>query len=414
MRSCHLSLAGFLLGLVPVQAGDWPAFRGPAGDGLAVNEPLPEKIDPAKAKWTTPIEGKGWSSPVVANGKIFLTTAIPSGNANPPDQILTVLCLDALNGKILWSKTVFSLEGAKAPRIHSKNSHASPTPICHKGRVFVHFGHLGTACLDESGEILWKIPGLYSKPVHGNGGSPILVDEKLIFSCDGLDAQKLVALQASTGKVLWSTARDAKPSKPFSFSTPTLIEVNGKKQVISQGSDMVGGYDPESGKEIWRLRYQGYSIIPKPVFSNGLLFFSTGYDKAVLYAIRTDGTGDVTDTHVAYKVERNAPHTPSPLVFGKELYLVADNGVASCLDAATGKVHWQERLAGAYSASPMISQGRIYFQSEEGKSSVARTGTKFELVSTSDFADRTLASYAVADGQLLVRTEKKLLALPLK
>src|SRR5262249_29243668 len=201
-----------------------------------------------------------------------------------------------------------------APAIHSKNSHASPTPLFHDSRLFVHFGHMGTACLDLTGKTIWRNNELKYNPVHGNGGTPILVDDKLIFSCDGGDQPFDVALNATPGKQVWRTDRRNNPPKKFSFSTPLLITVNGKKQVISPGSEAVMAYDPANGREIWRVRYRGYSVIPRPVYGHGLLFISTGYEVPTLLAIRPEGAGDVTKSHIAWSTRQNAPHTPSVLL----------------------------------------------------------------------------------------------------
>ncbi len=409
-----LSVAGAMF-ISQAQAESWTSFRGPTGDGHVKGEKLPDSFKPGQELWKQAIPGKGWSTPAVVAGKIFLTTAIPTGEGAMVNQSLEAMCLNGSDGKVVWKTPIFEQKAETAPKIHGKNSHASPSPIWHENKIYVHFGHMGTACLDEQGKILWKVPGLYTKPVHGNGGSPILVDDMLIFSCDGTDAQKVVAIKIKDGSLVWSTDRQASPTKPFSFSTPELIEVNGKKMVISPASDMVGAYDPKTGKEIWRVKYKGYSVIPKPLFANGLVFISTSYDRPSLYAIKPDGKGDVTETHVAWKLEKNIPHTPSLIAEGPDLFMVADNGMASCVEAATGKVHWgPERIDGAYSSSPVISDGKIYFQNEEGKTTVVKAARTFQKIATSDMGERTLASFAVADGKLFVRTEKSLFAFTLK
>jgi outer membrane protein assembly factor BamB len=194
----------------------------------------------------------------------------------------------------------------------------------------------------------------------------------------------------------------------MSFHTQLLIEVDGKRQVISAGSDVVAAHDPKTGEEIWRVRYDGYSVIPRPVFGHGLLFIGTGYDRPTLIAVRPDGKGDVTETHVAWRMTKNAPHTPSPLLVGDELYVVSDGGIATCLDAKTGQVHWSERLGGGFSASPLEADGKVYFQNEAGVGLVVKAGTKYEPLAKNDLKERTLASYAAADGALFIRTAKHL------
>jgi outer membrane protein assembly factor BamB len=391
-----------------VRAEDWPGFRGPTGQGIVREGSMPVEWSSKTATWKQPMSGNGWSSPVIVGGKIYLTSAVPGQEGFS----LRALCLETKTGKTLWDTEVFK-EAAGAPKPHSKNSHASPTPIVEGDRLFVHFGHLGTACLDLSGKVLWKNVQRYS-PVHGNGGTPVLVDGLVIFSCDGASSPYVVALDAATGKEVWKKPRQGNADRKFSFSTPLVIEVKGAKdvtkahQVISPGSNQVTAFDPKTGNPIWTVTYDGYSVIPRPVYGHGMVFLSTGYNSPSLLAIKPDGTGDVTKTHVAWTARKGAPHTPSPLLVGDELYMVSDGGVASCLDAKTGKVHWSERIGGGYSASPIYASGKVYFQSEDGVTTVVKAGTKFEEVAKNKLNERTLASFAVADGALYLRTDKNL------
>ena len=373
---------------------------------------LPTIWSPDKnVAWKQEIPGKGWSSPVVAGGRVYLTTAVPGDGG---DQSLRTLCLDAAKGNIAWNKEIFHQDGANSPSIHSKNSHASPTPLVRDGKLFVHFGHQGTACLDLDGRILWRNATLRYAPVHGNGGSPILVENLLVFSCDGGDQAFVVALSTEDGSVRWKTPRTVEASKKFSFSTPLLIDAGGRRQIISPGSNEVCAYDPADGKEIWRVRYNGYSVIPRPVYGHGLVFICTGYERPSLLAIRADGKGDVTDTHIVWKTSKAVPHTPSLLLAGKELYMVSDSGVASCLDARTGAVHWQQRLGGNYSASPLLAGNKIYFQSEQGTAMVVQAGKQFKLLAKNALDERTLATPAAANGALFIRTENHLYRIGLR
>ncbi len=414
MFSAHLVV---LLVRPAVAADDWPEFRGPDRQGHADVNNLPLRWGPKKnVTWRIEVDGQGWSSPSLAQGRLYLTAAVPilrtepepaSEEADKPDWSLRALCFDAASGRKIWDKEVFLQPGAKAPRIHRKNSHASPTPLIDQDRLYVHFGHLGTACLTTAGETIWKRTISY-KPVHGNGGSPALADGKLVFSVDGAVRRSVLALDAGTGKTIWEHDRPLDPKKHFSFSTPQVIDVNGQQQVISPGSDVVEGLDLQTGQSIWYLQYDGYSVIPRPVFAHGLVFLGTGYDRPKVLAIDPTGTGEVTNSHLRWSLTRGAPHTPSLLVVGQALYMVSDRGVASCVDALTGSVHWQKRLGGNYSASPVLADGRIYFQSEEGKATVIEPKTKYSQLAVNDLQERTLASYAVGDGAIFIRTAQAL------
>jgi outer membrane protein assembly factor BamB len=406
-----LCVWGFLLtiGVLPAGTANWPQFRGPAGDGLSAELKLPIEWGPSKnVVWKQPIAGKGWSSPVIFEGRIYLTSAVPRPDGSKGDVSLRALCLSADTGKTIWDSEVFPQPAKGAPSIHGKNSHASPTPIISDGRIYVHFGHQGTACLDLDGKVLWTNRSLPYRPVHGNGGSPICLDDLLIYSADGGDTRFVIALDRRTGLLRWKTERTWASTSKFSFSTPLEITVGKQKQIVSAASDAVVAYGPVDGREIWRVRYSGYSVIPKPVYAHGLVYVCTGYPAPALLAIRPDGHGDVTDTHVAWKLKKSVPATPSVLVVGNELYLVSDAGMASCVDARTGNVYWQQRLGGHYSASPLFAGGRIYFQSEEGVGTVIMAGTKFEQVGKNDMEERSLASFAAADGALFIRTEHNL------
>lgn len=392
----------------PSFALDWPQFRGPSGDGISevTSSPL-EWSATEHVVWKQLIPGTGWSSPVLSQDKLYLTTAITdiSGAVS-----LRALCLDATDGQIKWNVEVFSPETGAAKQVHTKNSLASPTPIIHADRLYVHFGHMGTAALDLDGKIIWKQAALRYPPRHGNGGSPVLVNDLIVFNCDSEKEPFLTALDQTSGEVRWKTDRNSSALKTFSFSTPLVIEVDGTQQIVSPASGFVGGYDPQDGREIWRVKYgEGYSVVPRPVFSQGLLYVASGYDKPVLLAIDPKGAnGDVTESHVKWIHEKGAPLTPSPLVVGEELYFVSDAGVASCLDAQSGKVHWTERLGGNYSASPIFAAGRVYFQSEDGLTTVLAAGESFQLLATNDLEERTLASAAVSENALFLRSENHL------
>jgi outer membrane protein assembly factor BamB len=394
------------------RAEDWPDYRGPTGQGHYAGNGLPVEWSTTKnVAWKQPIAGMGWASPIVLKGRVYLTTAVPAEDSKKKDQSLCAVCLDAATGKRHWQTEVFHQDGKKAPPIHKKASHASPSPLTDGERLYVHFGHQGTACLDLAGNVLWRNTELHYAPVHGNGGSTILVGDRLIFAVDGGDKQFMVALDKTTGKVAWRTDRHCEAPKKFSFGTPLAITVAGKTQVVCPFSHGVAAYDPMDGAEIWRVQTDGYSVIPRPVFGHGLVYLSSGYDRPTLLAIRPDGKGDVTDSHIAWSTTKGAPHTPSPLLVGDELYTISDTGNASCVDARTGKVHWQKRVEGNFSASPMYADGKIYLQSEEGVGTVLRAGKKYEVLAENPMAERTFASYAAADGAIFLRTETMLYCL---
>jgi outer membrane protein assembly factor BamB len=272
----------------------------------------------------------------------------------------------------------------------------------------VHFGHQGTACFDLRGKPIWKNRELSYPPVHGAGGTPILVGEALIFSCDGGSDPFITALHCETGTVLWKTPRQTDAAKKFSFSTPTLITLDGQQQVVSVGSNMVCGLEPATGREIWQVRFDGYSVIPKPIFEHGLIYVCTGYNTPSLLAIRPNGKGDLTDTGVVWTATRGVPHTPSLLLVNDLLFMVSDKGVASCLEAKTGKQVWQERLGGDFSASPLYSDGRVYFCNEEGTTFVVKASRTFEKLAENSIGERTLASFGVSGNSLLIRGDKHL------
>jgi outer membrane protein assembly factor BamB len=400
--ACFLTLALSLT----LNAADWFQFRGPGGQGHS-DAKLATEWGPSKnVTWRKELPGAGWSSPVVVGGKIYLTSAVPQGDG----QSLRALCLDAKSGSIAWDVEVFK-QDSSAAKIHKKNSHASSTPVVEGDKVYVHFGHMGTACLKAAdGSKVWAKQELKYNPVHGNGGSPIVAGKNLVFNIDGTDKQMVVALDKTNGKVAWQTPRNNKTgANPFSFSTPLLIDVKGQEQLISAGSGVVMSLDAKSGKEIWRATYgSGYSVVPRPVYANGLVYVCTGYNTPTLVAIKPDGKGDVTGTHVAWTVKKNVPHNPSPLVVGDAVYMVSDAGLLSCLDAKTGAERWNERVEKAYSSSPIYAGGLIYILSEDGSTTVFKPGDAYDPIATNKLGEKTQASCAVEGDALFLRTEKAL------
>ena len=396
-------LAGALRihGAPEVNSNDWPQFRGPTGQGHSTETGLPiEWSESRNVVWKTPVPGRGWSSPVVADGRIWLTTATKDKGAS-----LRALAYDVENGRELINVEVFRLRSADLT--NPKNSHASPTPIVEGDRVYVHFGAQGTAALSTSGEIIWKTRLPYESQ-HGNGGSPALYGDLLIVSCDGSDDAFVAALDKRTGKTRWRASR----RQPFdqAYSTPLVIRVGERDEIVSVGAYRAAAYDPETGKEIWRVSYaDGFSNVPRPVYGHGLVYIATGFQQPSLLAVRADGTGDVTKTHIAWTLRRAAPLTPSPLLVGDELYVVNDGGIATCLNAKTGEPRWIQRLVGGnYSASPVLADGRIYFLSESGVATVIAPGKEFRRLATNTLDGDTLASMAIAAGSIFIRTDSHL------
>jgi outer membrane protein assembly factor BamB len=382
-------------------SGQWPQFRGVDGQGHSDEKGLPlEWSETRNIAWKVPVPGRGWSSPVIAGGRVWLTTATPAKR----DTSLRLIAFDAETGRTALDVEVFKAPGSML--LNPKNSFASPTPIVEGDRVYVHFGAEGTAALSTSGDIVWKTRFSYESQ-HGNGGSPELVGDLLILNCDGFDQAFVVALDKRTGKTRWRADRREPHSQ--AYSTPLLIHTGDRDQLVSVGAFTASAYDPQNGKEIWRVSYpQGFSNVPRPVYGDGLVFIATGFNQPTLLAVRPDGKGDVTRSGVAWTLSRGAPLTPSPVIVGDELYVISDNGIASCLDARTGAVRWQQRLGNGYSASPLAADGRLYFLDEDGRTTVLKAGTSGEHLAENVLTGPALASIGVAGQSLFIRTASSL------
>lgn len=380
--------------LTALTQSDWPEFRGPTGQGLSYEKGLPVSWGEARnVKWKSAIPGRGWSSPAILGDRIWVTSATESGKS------LRAICIDRSSGSIIKDVEVIRLRSVG--EINSKNNEASPTPVLEGDRVYVHYGAYGTACLTSDGEIVWKTRLDYSHAQHGPGGSPVIYDDLLIVSCDGQETQFVVALDKTTGKTRWKKFREGYQA----YTTPLVIRQPGGDQLISPGAFRATSYDPRTGKELWYVRYgEGFSNVPRPVFGNGLVYICTGFQQPSLLAVRINGKGDVTKSQVAWSTNRGVPLTPSPLLVGEELYLVTDTGIASCLDAQTGVEHWRARIGGNHSASPLFADGRIYFLNEDGESVVIEPGKQFKVIGTNTLDGQTLASMAVSDGSLFIRS----------
>ncbi len=388
---------------IGLRANDWPEFRGPTGQGHADDADVALTWSETEhVAWKAPVPGLGWSSPVVAGGRLWVTTAMPEGAGSS----LRLLAYDVATGENTRDVEVFG--STEVNPLNPKNSLASPTAVLDPDgeRIYVHFGATGTAAVTPEGEIVWRKRFPYVSQ-HGNGGSPILHEGRLIVSIDGYDTAYLVAVDARTGEEQWRSMRPDPVSQ--AYSTPIVIDVDGRALIVNVSAFRTSAHDPATGDQVWEVVYpNGFSNVPRPVYGHGMVYLSTGFQTPTLLAVRADGEGDVTRTHVAWRLRRGAPLTPSPLLVGDELYLVTDFGIATCVDARTGEIHWQERLGGNHSASPLYAGGRVYFQNEEGVTTVLAPGPEYRELARNRLDGATLASMAVSDGAFFVRTDSHL------
>lgn len=389
---------------VNLNAGDWPQFRGPNSDGHVVDSVIPmEWSDTKNVNWKISLPGLGWSSPVVVDDRIFITTAVPQGEG----LSLRAMALDAQTGQAVWDREVRAVE--KSPAIHTKNSHASPTPMVRDGSVFVYFGAQGIARLAaSSGELQWSCFELDYPPVHGNGGSPVFRDGKLVIVCDGSNSPFVAAIDGKSGKVAWKTPRSVKAGISHSFVTPTVAVVDGRSQVLAPGPDHFAAYDLSNGEELWRVLAPGWSVVPQPAIGHGLVIYNHDYDHPELMAVKLGGKGDVTESHIVWRIKKSAPSTPSPLLVGDKLYFISDSGIASCVDARTGEQHWIERLGGNYSASPIYVNNHVLFLSEAGTATWVKAERKFVMLGKNEIPGRTLATPAFSENAMYLRTDEHL------
>lgn len=407
MLRCIIAAALFVGPLTTLAQENWPQFRGPRGDGHAVGVDVPARwSETSNVLWKTPVHGRGWSSPVVFGDQVWLTTSTPDGHS------LFVLCIDLNTGEVLIDRRIF--EVAQPQDIHLTNSHASPTPVIEPGRVYVHFGSYGTACLEtDNAQIVWKRRDFPCNHWRGPGSSPILFEDLMIVHFDGYDYQYVVALDKETGRTKWRVDRDIdyqtdNGDYKKAFCTPTIIEVDGEKQLISPAARAAIAYNPYSGAEIWRIHYPNHSATARPLYGHGLVFINSGFGKAELYAVRPTGEGDITNSHVAWTVKRSIGSKPSHLLVDDLVYVIHDGGTASCLEAKTGTLVWKERIGGNYSASPVYADGKIYFMNEEGVTTVIKPGREYIQIAENQLDDGSMASPAVVDDSLLIRTKSHL------
>ena len=385
-------------------ADNWPEFRGPRGDGSSTATDLPVTwSETENVKWKTPVHGKGWSSPVIWGDQIWLTTATPDGKE------LSAVCLNRETGKVLYDLLPFKI-ASPAPLSNSMNSYASPTPAIEAGRVYVHWGSAGTACLDtKTGKTLWARQDLPCNHWRGPGSSVILVGKLLVLTFDGYDQQYLAALDKETGDTVWRTDRNIDYGSDDGdgkkgYSTPIVIDVAGQAQLVSPSAGATIAYRPDTGKEIWRVRSGGMNAAGRPLFGNGLVYCTTAAGGWQLFAVNPDGQGDIGNRNVAWKSGKSVPTRSSQILIDDLLFMVNDTGVLSCFDAKTGDVVWQKRTEGAFSASPIYADGRIYFCGEEGEMPVIEPARELKLLATNKLESGFMASPAAVGKALYFRT----------
>jgi outer membrane protein assembly factor BamB len=384
-------------------ADNWPQFRGPRANGQTTAQGLPVTFGESQnVRWKTPVHGKAWSSPVVWNQQLWMTTATEDGHE------LGAICLDAATGRIVHDVVVFKI--ATPQFCHPMNSYGTPTPFIEQGRVYLHFGSHGTACLDTAtAKTLWTRQDFACDHFRGAASSPIVVDDLVMLTFDGVDVQYLVALDKATGKTVWKRDRKIDYGTDASdywkaYSTPAVISVQGQQQLVSPSAGATIAYVPKTGEEIWRVRSGGMNAAALPLFENGLIYATSAAGGFQLFAVRPDGRGDVTDTHVAWKFSKNVPTRSSQILVGGRLFMISDRGVISCVDAKSGESVWQERLGGAFSASPLFAEGHIYFFGEEGEVPVIAAADTYQLLANNKFGDGFMASPAVFENSLILRS----------
>ncbi|OWK43015.1 PQQ-binding-like beta-propeller repeat protein [Fimbriiglobus ruber] len=407
--SRHFSAAAvsIVLFAASVAAGDdnWPQFRGPTGDGISTATKLPTVwSETENIRWKAEIHDKGWSSPIVWGNQVWLTTATEEGK-----QFFAV-CVDRKTGKVIHDIHLFS--ESNPPKIKQYNSFASPTPVIEEGRVYAHFGSHGTACLDTAtAKVVWSRTDLPCDHFRGPASSPVIYKNILFLTFDGYDRQYVAALDKMTGKTIWEKERTLPyPSNgdlKKAFATPSVIEVDGKPQLVSPAAMGTIAFDPMTGTEIWRVIHGGMNEATRPYLAHGLIYLSTGHTSGLI-AVKAGLQGDLTKNGIAWKFEKVAPTRPSSIVVGDLLFMVNDTGTAFCLDAKSGKLNWKETLGEKFSASPVYAAGNLYFAGETSKTFVVAADKTYKLVETNKLPAGCKASPAVAGSELFLRTSTHL------
>ena len=393
---------------LPVPAGgNWPEFRGPNGVGVVPEADLPAAFgETENVVWKTEIPGWGHSSPVVWNGQIWMTTATDDGLA------MSAVCVDAGSGKLLKEVLLFENDSVN-PGHHPTNSYASCTPAIEAGRVYCHYGHYGTACLDtQTGEVVWQRRDIEVDEYRGPGSSPVIFENLLIINFDGIDKQFVMALDKTTGKTVWRTERTIDYGTDVGdmmkgYGTPSIFNIAGRPQLVSPTAVETITYDPHTGDEIWRVRHGGMNAAARPLYEHGLVYIAAGKDDSMIVAVKP-GSGNLTEEGVVWKSGKMVSMKPSPLVIGDLLFMVGDTGIASCRDALSGKIYWAERLNGDFWASPVSDGAQIFAFSKEGKAVVFAAEKKFRLLAENQFEEGFHSTPAIVENAMFLRSRHHL------
>ncbi len=406
---CSVTLA--LMAFNSTLAENWPCFRGPTRQGISNEKDVPlEWSQTSNILWKRPIPGQGWSSPIVFDDRVFVTTATDAGAS------FRLLCLDRLTGTVLWGKQVLR---QKPGHKQNFNSYASCTPVTDGQRVYVLAFDGTLAAVSMEGSVIWSHREFEYYSEHGLGVSPILYRDLLIVPFDGSssgpdrklgwqkpwDQAVILALDKNTGEVRW---RGRRGSSRIAHITPQVLSENGRDQLVSSAGDVVQGFDLKTGERIWTVSSPGEGVVPSVVIGDGLIFTTSGFGQSTIRAVRTSGKGDVTKTHIAWESKDDVSKIPSMLYVRPFLFLITETGVAKCLRAATGEVLWRERLEGRYSASPVWAEGRLYFLSEKGKTTVIQAGGEFKVLAENELNEKCCASPAVSQKHIFIRSENNL------
>ncbi len=375
----------------------WPCFRGPTGQGIAIPKTFPLTWSQTEnIIWKTALSGKGNSSPVIWDNRIFITSASEDGKTRE------LFCYNRLNGKLLWKNAAPIPKNIE--KLYWKNSYASSTPVTDGKLVMAFFGNSGIVCYNMNGDLQWtKNLGEFTT-THGPGTNPVMYKNKFILIQDQNNAESVfVALDKYTGRILWTKKRES----VMGWSSPIIVSLEGHDELIYNGSHKVVGYNPDTGEQIWTINGSTKEAVPMIVSGSGLFFSASGRNGTIM-AIRPGGKGDITDTHLFWSNERGGPHVPSPTYYKDRLYIVNDTGIATCLNTLTGKTVWRERLKGRFSMSPVLIGDKLIVTNEKGLTTILKTGNSFEIIAQNDLMEETLSTPAVLDGQLYIRTASHL------